>query len=143
MNHVAIMRKSWGLTEKILSGEKRIESRWYEIRRAPWGRIRPGETVYFKNSGEPVNIRATVSKVLQFEDLTPGKVRTLLKKYGRADGIEKSKENKFYKRFKDKRYCLLIFLKNPGRIKPFEIDKRDFGMMAAWISVPEIGKIRK
>ncbi|MGC9603277.1 MAG: hypothetical protein ABSF47_02300 [Minisyncoccia bacterium] len=137
------MKKSWGLTGKILSGEKKMESRWYETRRAPWGKIHPGETVYFKNSGEPATIKATVSRVLQFEGLTPRTVKTLLRKYGRADGIEKSKEDKFYKRFKDKKYCLLVFLKNPKRIKPFEINKRGFGMLAAWISVPKIGKIRK
>lgn len=143
MDHIAIMRKSWGLTEKILSGEKKIESRWYETRRAPWGRIHAGETVYFKNSGEPVNIKAAVSKVLQFDNLTPKKVRELLKKYGKADGIEKNKEHKFFKRFKNKKYCLLIFLKNPRKIKSFEVDKRSFGMMTAWISVPKIGKIKK
>lgn len=143
MDHVAIMRKSWGLTEKILSGDKKIESRWYETRRAPWGRIQAGETVYFKNSGEPVSIKATVSKVLQFEELTPEGVEVLLRKFGRADGIEKSKKQEFFKRFKNKKYCLLIFLKNPKKIKPFEINKRGFGMMAAWISIPKIGKIRK
>ncbi|TSA44311.1 ASCH domain-containing protein [bacterium] len=137
------MRKSWGLAEKILSGEKKIESRWYKTRRTPWGRIRAGETVYFKNSGEPVSIKAMVSKVLQFEGLTPVKVRALLVKYSQADGIEKSEENKFYKRFKDKKYCLLVFLKNPKKIRPFEIDKSGFGMMTAWISVPKIGKIRE
>jgi len=143
MDHVAIMRKSWGLTEKILSGEKMMESRWYETKRAPWGKIRAGETVYFKNSGEPVSIKATVSRVLQSEGLTPRRVRALLRKYARADGIEKNKENEFYRRFKNKKYCLLIFLKNPKKIRPFEINKRSFGMMAAWISVPKIGKIRK
>jgi ASC-1-like (ASCH) protein len=143
MNHIAIMKKSWGLTEKILSGEKKIESRWYETRRAPWGRIRTGETVYFKNSGEPVTIKATVSKVLQLEGLTPRKVKALLVKYGRADGIERSKEHKFFKRFKNKKYCLLIFLKSPKKIKPFNIDKRGFGMMTAWISVKNINRIKR
>ncbi len=143
MDHVAIMKKSWGLTEKILSGEKKMESRWYQMKRAPWGKIRAGETIYFKNSGEPVSIKATVSKVLQFEGLTPKKVKTLITKYGRTDGIEKNKEHKFFKRFKYKKYCILIFLNNPKRIKPFDIDKRGFGMMAAWISVPKIGKIKK
>ena len=69
MDHVAIVRKSWKLTDKILSGQKTIESRWYASRRAPWNRIRAGETVYFKNSGEPVTIKADVEKVLQFDNL--------------------------------------------------------------------------
>ena len=71
MEHVAIMRKSWGLTQKILSGKKKIESRWYKVKYAPWDRIKFGEIVYFKDSGEPVTIKTEVEKVIQFSDLTP------------------------------------------------------------------------
>ncbi|MDO8559127.1 MAG: hypothetical protein Q7R84_02240 [bacterium] len=39
MEHLAIMKKSWGLTEKILSGQKKIESRWYLSKRSPWDTI--------------------------------------------------------------------------------------------------------
>ena len=77
MDHVAIMKKSWGLTEKILSGEKKIESRWYMIRCAPWDRIKGTDTVYFKNSGEPITIKALVTKVLQFSDLNQKKVKEI------------------------------------------------------------------
>lgn len=143
MDHVAFMRKSWGLTEKILSGEKRIESRWYRTKRTPWGKIKAGDTVYFKNSGEPVSIQAKISKVLQFENLTPKKVKEILKKYGRADGIGRDRISFFFKLFRDKRYCLLIFLKHPRKIRPFEISKRGFGMMAAWISAGNINTIKK
>ena len=48
MEHVAIMKKSWGLTEKILTGAKKIESRWYKNKHTPWNRIKSGEIVYFK-----------------------------------------------------------------------------------------------
>jgi len=30
MQHIAIMKKSWRLTEKILAGEKTLETRWYK-----------------------------------------------------------------------------------------------------------------
>lgn len=66
MDHVAIMRKSWGLTQKILTGEKKIESRWYNVRYAPWDKIEKGDMVYFKDSGTPVTLRTRVQKVLQF-----------------------------------------------------------------------------
>lgn len=52
MHHVAIMKPSWKLIPKILSGEKTIESRWYQTRRAPWNGIAAGDVVYFKDSGE-------------------------------------------------------------------------------------------
>lgn len=142
MQHLAIMKKSWGLTEKILSGQKKIESRWYKSKYAPWDKIKSGEIVYFKDSGSPVTLKARVGKVLQFADLTPKKVRDILNKYGDDDGIEKQDIPKFFELFKNKKYCMLIFLKNPQKITPFEIDKTGFGAMVAWICVDCIDKIK-
>ncbi|MEI7477466.1 MAG: hypothetical protein WCJ81_02865 [bacterium] len=39
MDHVAIMKKSRKLIPKIVSGEKTIESRWYQTKRAPWNTV--------------------------------------------------------------------------------------------------------
>ncbi len=85
------MRKSWELTQKILSGQKKIESRWYSVKYKPWGRIKENDIVYFKDSGEPVRIKAEVSKVMQFADLSPKKVKEILEKYGDDDRLEKDK----------------------------------------------------
>lgn len=143
MQHVAIMRKSWGLTDKILSGEKVIESRWYKFKRPPWNQIKTGDTIYFKNSGEPVKIKAQVSKVLQFDNLTPSRVKEILQKYGKEDGIDGGDLPKFGQLFKDKKYCMLIYLKGVESVKPFDINKKGFGMMAAWITVENVRKITK
>ena len=143
MEHLAIMRKSWGLTDKILSGQKKIESRWYSIKYKPWNAIAKGEVIYFKDSGEPVRIKAEVSKVIQFTDLNPNRVREILDEYGEDDGIEQGKIPEFFERFKGKKYCVLVFLKNPTEIKPFKIDKAGFGTMSAWITVDDISKIKK
>lgn len=142
MEHVAIMKKSWGLIPKILSGEKIIESRWYKNKSAPWGRIQKGDKIYFKNSGELVTIKTEVEKVITFSDLTPQKVKQILDKYGDNDGIEKDKIKSFFKLFKDKKYCILIFLKNPREVKPFNINKKGFGVMSAWISVNDINMLK-
>jgi ASC-1-like (ASCH) protein len=142
--HIAIMRKSWGLTQKILSGEKTIESRWYMNRYKPWGNINRGDIVYFKDSGEPVRIQAVVNKVLQFEDLTPQKVREILDQYAKADGLGVNKESiaSYFELFKNKKYCLLIFLSDPKNIEPFDIDKSGFGAMTAWITVDSLDEVR-
>jgi ASC-1-like (ASCH) protein len=131
MDHVAIMRKSWGLLPKILSGEKTIESRWYKNKSSPWGKINPGDTVYFKNSGEKVTVKAKVKGVRQFGNLNSNKVREVLNIYGKDDGIDDI--DKYYEMFKDKKYCLLIYLERPEKIKPFDINKKGFGAMAAWL----------
>ena len=142
MDHVAIMKKSWGLTQKILSGKKKIESRWYKAKHAPWDIIKAGDTIYFKDSGEPVTIKAEVDKVVQFSGLNPGKVKGILETYGNDDGIASDDIAKFFELFRDKKYCMLIYLKNPKRVKPFNIDKSGFGLMAAWITVQNINQIR-
>jgi hypothetical protein len=142
MQHVAIMRSSWKLTQKILSGEKVIESRWYKTKHAPYNKIQAGDTIYFKDCGKGVCISADVCKVLQFDSLTPLKVHKLLLSYGKADGITKDDFNFFYQLFKDKTYCILIFLDHPTEIEPFTISKKGFGAMASWICIDDIEKIR-
>lgn len=141
MDHVAILKKSLGLMPKIRSGQKTIESRWYQSKRAPWGRITAQDTVYFKNSGEPVTLKAKVLNVISLSDLNPKTVRETLDHYGEAIGIEKHEIPTFFERLKDKQLCLLIFLDKPEAVKPFQIDKTGFGMMSAWLTIPSIKAI--
>lgn len=137
------MKKSWGLTEKILIGEKTVESRWYKARYAPWNRIKPGDNIYFKDSGEPVTIRAEVTKVLQFDNLNPAKTEQILVKHGKADLGTNHMMPEIRKYVSGKNYCILVFFNNVEKIGPFDIDKTSFGAMSAWITVDNINKIKK
>ena len=143
MDHIAFMQKSWGLTEKIATGQKTIESRWYNVKYAPWGKIAPGDIIYFKGSGEPIRLRAQVAKVHTYTDLIPQQVEALLEEYGEACGIEPAKIPAYYARFQHKRYAIFLFLKNPQRIAPFEINKSGFGKKASWISVENVELLRR
>jgi len=101
MDHIVIMRNFWGLIDKILNGRKKIESRWYSIKYKPWDCIKKGEVIYFKDSDEPVKLKAEVNKVIQFADLTPNRVKEILDEYGDDDGLEKEKIPEFFEKFKD------------------------------------------
>ena len=164
MNHVAILRKDWGFLEKILSGNllshpptpkasdghskasarqrKTIESRWYKNKYRPWDAIKKEDVIYFKNSGELICIKATVKKVIQYSQLNPIRIKQILSTYGRNIGIEKNDMPKFYKILAHKKYCILIFLKNPQKIKPFQINKKGFGAMASWIVIENVNNIK-
>lgn len=142
MEHLAVMRKFWGLTQKISAGKKKIESRWYNTKYPPFDRIKKGDVVYFKDSGEPVTVKAEVSEVKQFSSLTPVKVRNILHKYGELDGIERHEIAKYFEMFRNKRYCILVFLKNPVPVKPFKVNKKGYGIMASWICLKKIDKIK-
>ncbi|MDB4984456.1 MAG: hypothetical protein JWM20_635 [Patescibacteria group bacterium] len=141
MHHVAIMNKKWKLIPKILSGEKTIESRWYVTRRSPWNAISAGDTVYFKDAGERVTAKADVEDVLQFENYSEKELRAILKKYG-ARICFSSLETAF-DWCAGKKYCILVFLKNPKSITPFGIDKTGFGNACAWIAVKNISQLKK
>ncbi len=143
MDHVAIMKKEWGFVEKILSGQKTIESRWYKNKYRPWDAIKKGDIVYFKNSGEPITAKAQVKKVLQFSGLNFDGVKKLLEEYKKGIGIEEKDTAKFERKFRDAHYCVLIFLENPKTIKPFLINKKGFGNMASWITVNNIHEIQQ
>ncbi len=139
MHHLAILSKEKKLLAKIISGEKTIESRWYKFRKTPYENIAPGDTIYFKESGDPITAKAEVAKALFFSGLTPEKIRQLLEEYGKQIGISKT----YAKKLQGKNFCALIFLRNVERVKPFGIDKKGFGMMAAWITVKDIKSIKR
>ena len=142
MDHIAIMKKSWGFTEKILAGEKTIESRWYGIKCRPWGRIKKGDMVYFKDAGVLVSAVAEVARVEESADLSPQKVQKILDRYGTAIGIRRAHISLFFSALENKKYCILIHLKNPRRVRPFAINKTGFGALSAWMTVSSIGRVR-
>ena len=138
MEHLAILSKQGKLLAKILNSEKTIESRWYKFKKTPYENIAAGDIIYFKESGEPVSAKAKVSKVLFFDKLNEDKIRRLLEEYGSRLGVYLS----YLEKVKDKNFCTLIFLENVEKIELFEINKKGFGLMAAWISVEKIEKIK-
>ena len=129
MDHVAIMSKRFGeLIAKILSGEKKIESRWSKNKSAPWGKVHPNDVIYFKQSSGEVLAKADVEKVRQFEKKDFNKARKL---FSVPDAWTKNKN-----------YCVLIWLKNPKKVSPFKINKSGFGSAAAWLCAESIKSIR-
>ncbi len=138
MHHIAIMHKAF--LDNIIAGTKTIESRWYVTKRAPYGKIKKGDVIYFKLSGGPVTTTATVIDA-KFFDLKYTSFKELYEKYGRAIGFSSLQEmNKFAK---NKNYCTLAFLEDVKQITPFAIDKTGFGNANAWIIVKHIDDIKK
>ena len=139
MEHLAILSKKKKLLEKIISGSKTIESRWYKSKKAPFNTLSEGDLIYFKESGDKVIAKAVADKILIFNELTPEKIRSIILEYGSRIGIDLS----YAEEIKDKKIGMLILLKNVEKIEPFEINKSGFGIMSAWISIENISKIKK
>ena len=143
MDHVAIMKKSWGLIPKILNGTKVAESRWYKSRIVPWNRIKKGHSLYFKNSGEPVIVKTRVNKVIQYQVSNNRQALEIMKKHAQQDLGFKRVPAEILEYIQNKNYAIFIYFDSVKEIKPFNIDKTGFGAMAAWITIDNINKIKK
>lgn len=141
MDHIAILRKDWGLLLKILSGEKTIESRWYQTKKAPWNKVRTGDTIYFKNSGQKVEIKAEVEQVLQYEIKDVSNLRSIVDEYGDKICLVNRDIDSWSGKLK---YCILVFFKNVEKLEEtFDIDKTGFGISVAWLVVDDVSRIKK
>jgi len=142
MHHLAIMNPKRKLIPKILSGEKKIESRRYLMKVAPRDKVHPGDIIYFKDAGKPVTLKAEVEKVLQYDHYSDQQLQEIITKYWWPWGIAFHGSLTWaYTRAKPKKYCILMFLKNPQKIKPFAIDKKWYWSACAWITVSDIENI--
>lgn len=138
MEHIAFLSKRLKLLDNILNGEKTIESRWYITKKAPFGRIGVGDVIYFKETGENVTAKARVSDLRFFYGLNPEKIKSIIWEFGSRIGVDVS----YVDNVKYKKMCALIFLTDVRRVEPFNINKKGYGNMCAWISIDDVNKIK-
>jgi len=139
MDHIAILNKKQASISEILSGRKSIESRWYKHKISPWNKVNIGDRIFFKESGRLVTAVAYVEKVLQFDNLNKAIFNEIIDLY--ADKIC-LKDRSFSEYYKEKRFVILMFLKNAQPVdKLFKINKSGFGSACAWISIENIKSI--
>ena len=119
MEHLAIMKR--GYIEKLLSGEKRIKSRFSVNRITPFRRIAPGDKVYLQETGKPVTASFTAGEVLFFSDLDEQKIAEIRTTYGPLICADEA----FWASKQHARYATLIFVERPTLEPPFKVRKSD------------------
>ncbi len=126
--HLVILKKPY--LEAVLEGRKRIESRFTMTKRAYFGRVCRGDKLFLKESGGPVCAVARVAAVKYFENLSPGRIAEIRRRYNDqikgGDDIWHSKA--------DCRFGVLVWLKEVERIEPVRISKKDW---RAWVVLTE------
>jgi hypothetical protein len=126
--HLVILRQPY--LEAILTGRKRMESRFTMTRRAHFGRVLPGDRLFLKESSGPVCGTATVAAVKNFENLTPKQIADLKRRYNcDIGGTEEYWRAKVHCRF-----GFLVWLKDVERLEPLRISKKDW---RAWVLLTE------
>lgn len=124
MQHIAILRQPF--YDMVLTGEKTIESRWSMNKIAPFNKVKIGDTILIKLTGQPVTAKAKVKDV-KYYYLTPEIVEDIRVKYGKLIGTDKFED---WQTTLNKKYCTLIWLDKVQKIKPILVARSNG---AGWI----------
>lgn len=124
--HLAIFKGDGA--EKILSGEKTIESRFSKAKLVPFGVISAGDLVYIKPSGKDIIGQFRVKKVISYDGLTPQDLEEVKKTFGGPIG----QGNEYWENKKGCRYATLIFIGDCARFitSPVKLTKKD---LRGWV----------
>jgi len=127
--HLAIFKNQGG--ELILSGEKKIESRFSIAKIAPYGVVSSGDLVYIKPSGADIIGQFRVNKVIYFEGLTPQDVKEIRQRYG----LEIAMDESYWEGKAGSKVATLIFIGESSRFltSPIKISKKD---QRGWVVLP-------
>lgn len=134
--HLVILKKHY--LEAILRGQKTIESRFSKARPRVFKRILPGDKLFLKLSSGPVCARAIVDGVKNFENLTPGKMQEIKRRYNRQ--IKGGDE--YWKSKADCKFGFLVQLKDVHPIHPVRIRKKDWRAWVVLTAKEDFGLLR-
>lgn len=108
-HHLVILEPRF--LQLILDGQKRIECRLSKTRRAPFGAVRRGDTLWLKRASGPVlgRARAATSESIELDAGTT--IRSIERRYARSLHVDAS----FFDARPDARYVTIIRL---DRVRP-------------------------
>lgn len=121
VEHIVILKPKF--YDKIMTGQKTIESRWSVNKSVPYKQVKVGDVLYLKKTGQNITACATVKKVKFFE-LDKDALQNVITKYGKAICLE-SFDN--LDSLKDKKYCSLVWLENVKILDAPRPAKRCYG----------------
>ncbi len=140
MDHVVYIDYKAKELDNIKSGKKTKIIRGAMGRKLPYGRVNKNDTLYFiENKGDGlVKGKAIVENVFNSEKLSKEESIALVEhnqdKLLLDAGLKK--------RFSGKRYIVLISIKDVEEVKPFKIDKSEYGNMDDWLPVENIENVQ-
>ncbi|WP_423189811.1 hypothetical protein ACO1PF_02660 [Alkalibacterium sp. f15] len=140
MDHVVYVDAKAKELDKLVEGVKKTIVRGAAGRKVPYGKVSVGDVLYFINNNAEGEIRAKgrVSNVFNSEKLTkPESVKLVQENQDKLQLTDKQ-----FARWAGKRYIILIELDKVETVKPFKLDKKDYGNMDDWLPVGEIAKVR-
>lgn len=119
VGHLAVFRQPY--LDKILSGEKTIESRFSRSRSVPFEKIQTGNIILLKETAGPICAIAVAASIRSFGPLGSGEAEHIMEVYQAALQLD----HDFRTAKQNSLYATLITLKDVFPIKPIQIRKAD------------------
>jgi hypothetical protein len=140
MDHVVYVDATAKEMEKLLDGSKCMILRGAAGRKLPYGKVNPGDVLYFiRNNGEgKVAARAEVKSAINTNKLSPEESDQMIKDH--QDRLQLTPQQ--VQRWSGKRFLVLIEVENVTAIEPFEIDRSQYGNMDDWLPVDQIETVK-
>jgi hypothetical protein len=139
MEHIAYCDAKAKELEKIIIGEKTMIIRGANGRKIPYGRVFPGDTIYFlENDGKGlIKAKGVISEVINSEKLSENEGLELILSHQEKLRLTKHQ----LERWSVKRYLCLIKICEVNAIRPFSYNRTS--NMDDWIIVNSVDEIRK
>jgi len=133
MIHLAVIHPTYA--RRILEGRKTIESRLSRVRCAPFGRVFPGERIYFLARRADLIVTAIAERVVALADLTEHDVWRVRCEFDDRIAADEA----YWQAKRHARYATLIWLGSPERAEyaPDDIHGRAPSYRSAWIVRPD------
>jgi hypothetical protein len=140
MDHVVYLDAKANEMENLMSGEKTMIIRGAAGRKMPYGRVNPGDILYFINNNAEgvVKAKGTVRNVTNSDKMTNEESVALVE--GNQGKLQLTETQ--FKRWAGKRYVVLIEVDEVEAVTPFPINKSDYGNMDDWLPVENIESVR-
>lgn len=124
--HLAIFKL--GVGEKILNGQKTVESRFSKAKNAPFQQISTGDLVYIKPSGKDIIGQFRVNKVIFFDGLTEVDLNQIRKDHEEVLAVDES----YWKAKINSKYGTLIWIGQTQQFltSPIRFSKKD---LRGWV----------
>ncbi|KAA3642692.1 MAG: hypothetical protein DWQ07_19380 [Chloroflexi bacterium] len=140
MDHVVYVDHKAQELEKLLEGAKTCIIRGAAGRKLPYGRVNPGDILYFiRNNGEGlVRARGQVSDVFNSEKMDKDESIQLVE--DNHAKLQLSPQQ--LKKWAGKRYLVLIDVDEVQVVEAFPIDKSGYSNMDDWLPVEDIDSVK-
>jgi hypothetical protein len=140
VDHVVYLDAKAKELESLLDGSKTMIIRGATGRKMPYGRVFDKDVLYFieNNADGMIKSKAIVKSVFNSDKMEKEQSVNLV-----DENLSKLKlTDAQIKRWAGKRYLVLIEIIDVQEVKPFAIDKSNYGNMDDWLPVEDINKIK-